>query len=374
MPAMPMISEDFGATDLQVQLSFVLFVFGATFARLFWGALSDHLGRKKILLVTMMIQILAQFGCATSGNIESLILFRVIQSLGAGINTVIGTAIFADIFIGIKRAKYMGLLELTLPIGLSMGPIIGAYMLDYYGTWRVAFSFLATIFSALTLAIMFWITETLHEKSTDTFKQTAKHYHTMMQDHGFFTFSVLVSLLICSYLIFVINAPFIYMEYFKVSVVDYGYYQVTPMLANLVGMIIYKHAITKLGLEKCVKACLVALFGIIPLYFAVYFIQSMQTPVIVITIVSIQSVLAAFLIPGLVTMAMDLFPRNKGVAASILGCMRTLLASIGMVIVSYFFGTSLNVTMLSMGIVTIASCVLIFRNWKTFKHAPEHHE
>jgi MFS transporter, DHA1 family, multidrug resistance protein len=374
MPAMPMISDEFHATNMQVQLSFILFILGSTFSRLFWGGMSDHLGRKKILISSMVIQILALFGCAIAQSIDTLILFRVIQSLGAGVNTVIGAAIISDLFTGVRRAKYMGVIELTFPIGLSLGPVIGAYIIEEFNTWRIAFSSLTVTLSIIALAMMLWSTETLHEKTTDKFHQTVRHYGRMIRDRRFFSYNAIVSLLVCAFLIFVVNAPFIYMEYFKVSVIEYGYYQITPMLSNLIGMIFFKTIVTRFGLEKCVKIPLAAMFLMLPLYFLSALYAPIQTPEIIIIVVSIQSVISAFLIPGLVSMGMSIFPRNKGVAASILGFTRTFLASIGMLVVSYAFGTSLYVTMISMSAVTLVLCILIFKNWDTFKYEETEHQ
>jgi DHA1 family bicyclomycin/chloramphenicol resistance-like MFS transporter len=374
MPAMPMISDEFHATNMQVQLSFILFILGSTFSRLFWGGMSDHLGRKKILISSMVIQILALFGCAIAQSIDTLILFRVIQSLGAGVNTVIGAAIISDLFTGVRRAKYMSVIELTFPIGLSLGPVIGAYIIEEFNTWRIAFSSLTVTLSIIALAMILWSTETLHEKTTDKLHQTVRHYGRMIKDRRFFSYNAIVSLLVCAFLIFVVNAPFIYMEYFKVSVIEYGYYQITPMISNLIGMIFFKTIVTRFGLEKCVKIPLAAMFLMLPLYFLSALYAPIQTPEIIIIVVSIQSVISAFLIPGLVSMGMSVFPRNKGVAASILGFTRTFLASIGMLVVSYAFGTSLYVTMISMSAVTLVLCILIFKNWDTFKYEETEHQ
>lgn len=339
LPALPMMVKDLNTTEFYVQLMIAIFIVGATVGRLTMGALSDQFGRKNILLFSLSLQIVAIFGCAIAKDIQTLLIWRTVQSMGAGVGSVVGTAIIADLFHDKERARFYGLLEMTFPIGFIIGPILGAYILEVTNTWRAAFFLMVVVYSICVLLILFLMNETHHEKIKETLGSMLKMYHSVLKNWEFMRYTSILSLIIASYLIFVISAPFIYMQQFGLTAIEFGYIQLVPMTFNFLSFMLYRSYIKHKTVQESLKLGMSALFAVIPLYLIIGFQLVKVNQFWIVCAISTQSLIVPFIIPGLTTLSLDIYPNRKGLAAAVVASMRTLLAGFGMIAVSYIFGS-----------------------------------
>src|SRR5438552_4562982 len=100
LPAFHDIGRDLAVPQLAVQQTLSTYLFAYAFMMLWHGALSDALGRRPVVLVSLAIYAFASLGCAIAGNIQSLWLFRTLQGLSAGAGLVVGRAIIRDRYHG----------------------------------------------------------------------------------------------------------------------------------------------------------------------------------------------------------------------------------------------------------------------------------
>src|SRR5690606_37403012 len=82
LPALANIQGYFSAEASMVGLSISIYMAGFTIAQLFYGSLSDQVGRKKPLIVGIVLFLVGTIGCVYSHSIESFLVFRLIQSIG----------------------------------------------------------------------------------------------------------------------------------------------------------------------------------------------------------------------------------------------------------------------------------------------------
>ena len=84
LPVLPALTEGFGATVAQAQLTLttLLLAFGAS--QLVWGPLSDRFGRRPVLLAGLAAYTLASVGCALAPSMELLVLWRTLQGAAMG--------------------------------------------------------------------------------------------------------------------------------------------------------------------------------------------------------------------------------------------------------------------------------------------------
>jgi len=109
----------FGGT-LGSAYSMLQFVFAPV-----WGALSDRIGRRPTLLVTLAGTAVAHVLWFVSGSFLVLMAARVVGGAMAG-NVATASAVVADVCAGRERAKGMGLLGASIGLGFVLGPAIGA--------------------------------------------------------------------------------------------------------------------------------------------------------------------------------------------------------------------------------------------------------
>ena len=133
------------------------FFFGYGIAHLFWGALSDRFGRRKILLTGTLLYCLATLGCIFSTHLDLLVLFRLIQGIGGATGVILARAILRDIY-GAERTTraIANMILVFVPVPI-ITPIIGGYLITHFD-WVVMFwvmeicGVLALVLIALFLA------------------------------------------------------------------------------------------------------------------------------------------------------------------------------------------------------------------------------
>jgi EmrB/QacA subfamily drug resistance transporter len=102
------------------------------------GKLADIVGRKKLYLIGLGIYSAASFLCAAATSSLTLILFRVLQGLGAGVIFATGLAIVTSVFPPEQRGMALGIVAGATYLGLSLGPVVGGLLTHYLG-WKSIF-------------------------------------------------------------------------------------------------------------------------------------------------------------------------------------------------------------------------------------------
>lgn len=366
LPSLPLMKRELNASEFQCQLVLMIFMVGAVISRLVWGPVSDLYGRKKVLLFTLVLQIIAQTGLALSTDINSLIFWRAFQSLGAGIITVIGTVIIADSFKGNNRAKYLGLLDMAFPIAFVIAPIIGARLLDFTDSWRAAFIFFWFILIICFLMSYFLIPETnLNLASETRMINSLSMYLRVIKNKQFINYSLITGLTISLYMMFAISSPFIYIEDMAVSIDEYSLLMCIPLIVNILSSLTYKFVVISYGIEKCIKFGMIALVSLIPVFFAIAFKFVPITPLVVLLAMCLQMAIVPFFISGFSAKTIDLYPNIRGLCSSASASVRSLCASIMMIFTTYFIGSEVSHTFMAMGFIIMLVLLLYLISIKT---------
>ena len=82
LPSLPDIARELGTQDAQVQLTIGVFLAGLCSGMLLYGPLSDRYGRRRLLLGSLLLYILASVGCIWVASVEQLIVLRFLQAVG----------------------------------------------------------------------------------------------------------------------------------------------------------------------------------------------------------------------------------------------------------------------------------------------------
>ncbi|MGE5597024.1 MAG: MDR family MFS transporter [Hyphomicrobiales bacterium] len=136
--AVPKLTEDFHTTTTAVEwtvtgylLSLAVFIPAA-------GYLSDRFGTKRAFLTAMAIFITASAMCGLAQSLHQLVFFRVLQGVGGGMMTPVGTAMLSREFPGAERAKASAIMSVPVVFAPTLGPVIGGYLIEYI-SWRWIF-------------------------------------------------------------------------------------------------------------------------------------------------------------------------------------------------------------------------------------------
>lgn len=220
LPAMPDMRQDLSG---DAELTITGFLLGFSFAQLIWGPISDSIGRKKPLLLGLILFILGSIGCALSQSILQIVIFRVIQAFGACVGPMLSRAMVRDVFGRTKAAEKLSTLMILMAIAPIIGPWIGGQLIKFT-SWHSIFWLLSVIGLLMLIAIL-KLPETLSNsnKSKDTVKGTFAKYKQLLGNTTFMRYTLCVTFYYVGVYAFVTGSPAVYISYFNISPEYYSY-------------------------------------------------------------------------------------------------------------------------------------------------------
>ena len=148
--SMSTIAADLGGMELYAWV-FTAYMLCETVMIPIAGKLSDHYGRKPLLLAGLAIFIVGSIMGGLSNSMEMLILFRALQGLGGGILMPVATAAVADLYAPHLRGRIQGSLASIFGIATAIGPLLGGIITDYL-SWHWCF-FINVPIAVITLIL-----------------------------------------------------------------------------------------------------------------------------------------------------------------------------------------------------------------------------
>ncbi|GAA3881632.1 hypothetical protein GCM10022381_24860 [Leifsonia kafniensis] len=145
--SMPLIISDLKGDQSAYTWVITATLLATTVSTPLWGKFADLFNRKLLIQLALVIFVLGSALAGFSQNTETLIVFRVLQGLGAGGLAALSQIIMADIISPRDRGKYAGLFGGVMALGTVGGPLLGGVVTDAFG-WRWNF------FIALPVAIL----------------------------------------------------------------------------------------------------------------------------------------------------------------------------------------------------------------------------
>ncbi|WP_163308276.1 multidrug effflux MFS transporter [Dysgonomonas sp. 521] len=211
LPGFILISEAFNTNVSAVQISLSTFLAGFAIGQLLWGPLADKFGRKKPILVSLIIFIIASIACIYVRSIEQLWVARFMQAIGGCAGVVISRAIVTDYFDKSKTLKIYAILALIMGIAPIIGPSAGTGVLKIFN-WEGLFWVMAGLGIALFLFTLFFLPETYDFKQKGSRPNVMKSYWEILKNRKFVIYSLIAGIVNGALMIYVANGPFLIME------------------------------------------------------------------------------------------------------------------------------------------------------------------
>lgn len=148
--ALPRIVAELGGMEI-FNWVFTAFMLASTIATVLAGKLSDLYGRKPFILTGLLVFIAGTFLCGLAQTMMQLILFRIVQGLGAGVIISSSFTAVGDLFAPRERGRWQGLMGGAFGLASVFGPTLGGYIVDHYDWHWIFWVFLPLGVVALVL-------------------------------------------------------------------------------------------------------------------------------------------------------------------------------------------------------------------------------
>jgi DHA1 family bicyclomycin/chloramphenicol resistance-like MFS transporter len=158
-PALPAMAHDLKTSAGMAENTLAIYLVGLAFGTLFWGYISDLLGRKPCILAGFGLFAAACLGCYSSTSIEMLMGFRLLQALGGSVGSVLSQAVARDAFHGPELGRVYSLVSSAMSLFPALGPLFGGWMAAHFG-WPFIFIFLLLFSGMVALIVTFGLSET----------------------------------------------------------------------------------------------------------------------------------------------------------------------------------------------------------------------
>ncbi len=267
-------------------------------------------------LTVLALFVLASVGCTLAWSIESLLAFRVLQGMTAGAGMVIGRAIVRDVLEGAEAQRLMSQVTLVFAVAPAVAPVLGGWLHVWFG-WRAVFAFLVLFSGAVWLLCWRSLPETLPPNRRQPLKADYlfRSYRTVLTTAPFVMLSLAVTLNFAAIFIYIVSAPKFLMEHLHVG--DTGFLWLFGPAT--VGMVIGAWGSGRLAGRRT-RSQTVALGYVIMGTAAAgnVLLNLLVPPALPWSVVPIFVYFAgsALAMPSLTLMALDLFPAQRGLAAS----------------------------------------------------------
>ncbi len=169
LPGLQQIGAGLGEPDPnRRQLVIPAYMLGFGILQMVFGPLSDRYGRRRPLLVGLVIYCIAALSAYAVSDFNSLVLLRFVQGAGAAASAVIAMALVRDLFVGDDMAKTMSLVFMVLMLSPIFAPILGQFLLVALD-WRGLFAFMAGLGAIVTVWVWMRLPETLKPENKRPF-------------------------------------------------------------------------------------------------------------------------------------------------------------------------------------------------------------
>ncbi len=224
LPAMPVMEKVFHTSTASVQLTMVTFLLGYALGQSLYGPVTDRFGRKPPLYASLVLFILSALGCAVSPSIGIMSGFRLLQAIGACGGAVMSRAMVRDLFPPSELRRICSLLELVLGVSPVVAPLIGSYLLLWFG-WKAAFFTQALIGTACMVGMHFRLPESLehHARRALDWASIKSSYSRLFHDRTFLGASAVCGFGSAGTFAYITSAPFVFISLYKVPTEQFGW-------------------------------------------------------------------------------------------------------------------------------------------------------
>jgi len=327
LPALDYIGFSIGTSkSSDTQLLITMIFLGLGMGPLFFGPVSDSLGRKPIVFMGFGVFIIASLICIFSESLLWMVIGRILQGIGLSAPRTIAIAMVRDSYKGDYMARIMSFITVVFILVPIIAPAMGKFVLDHYN-WQAIF-YIQLIFSVL-VSFWFWKRqpETLaidkRVKFTshifpDGLKELVKFKKTI-------AFTLISGFITGSFMVYLSSSQQIFHTQYNLKE-EFPF--IFAGLAISIGTATFLNGtlVLKYGMSRIINLALSTFFGVSLLYIILFYNTPNPNVYVLLAFFAMQFFSIGFLFGNLRAMAMEPIGHIAGIGAALTGFVSTMMA------------------------------------------------
>lgn len=273
LPSLPALANDFKASENAAQNTLLAWFLGSASMQLLIGPLSDRFGRRIILLIGGCLFILSSLICAITHDINVMLIFRFIQGSAVCSVVVAGYSAIHELYDSKRAIKIIAIMGSITVLAPAFGPLLGAIIIEV-SQWRTIFYLLA-LWAAIGIAALFFVMpETNPHKIALNFKDIMRDYWAISKHKMFLSYTLIFCFLFLSLIGWIVESPFVIIESYHRSVIEFGVIQFFVFSCFIIGAQITRFLIQQFTANQIIEfGLIIALCGAIILPLVSYLLN-----------------------------------------------------------------------------------------------------
>jgi MFS transporter, DHA1 family, multidrug resistance protein len=326
-PALTLLAHVFATSEDAIRTTITVYLFGFALAQLICGPLSDRFGRRPVVLACLALYVVGAAICAGASSVGMLDLGRLVQGIGACGGMALSRVMVVDKFSGPPAARIISLMSLILSVAPAVAPVFGGTLITV-ASWRLLFVLMALYGTGLLL-LVWHFPETNARRDPLAMRPRALlgNYRMLLTSRAFIGQIVLTAFAVGRFYTAQTLTPFILMGRLGVSSTSFGILTASLMVAYLLGALATNRLLRFLAPHR-----LVVIGAVLVMIAALVLAVGLRLGVGIAEVIGPMCLWLfglAFVMPGVTTAALGLFPRNAGSASALMGSLQMAMGFVG---------------------------------------------
>ncbi|WP_430464827.1 multidrug effflux MFS transporter [Tabrizicola sp.] len=249
LPSLPGMATWFEVPYALMQLSVALYLALSAALQIVIGPISDRYGRRKVVLGSLILFLLATVGTLVSPNAETFLFFRMAQAVIAA-GMVLSRAIVRDMVPDAEAASMIGYVTMGMSLVPMIGPAIGGFLDAAFG-WQANFTLLLLVGLGVTALVWADLGETSAPKDT-SFAAQIRQYPGLLTSRRFWGYCMAAAFSSGCFFAYLGGAPYVGTEVFGLSSQEIGLLFALTAIGYLIGNFLAGRFSVRLGLNRMI--------------------------------------------------------------------------------------------------------------------------
>lgn len=357
LPSLPELGRVFGASVPQVQLTLSGYLLCFAIGQIVFGPISDHVGRKPVLLAALSLYVAVCLSCLFATSIEMLIALRCLQALGVAGAPVLARAIVRDLYQGVRAGRELARMGSITALAPVVAPSLGGILQSTFG-WRASFLGMAALGLCAIVLVVRLLPETMKQPPTHPMSLLSiiRGYGTFLRHRTFRIYLAIVSASYGGLFAWISGSSFVLQDLYGLSPLLFGLVFAAATLGYGLGTLLAARLVVRIGIDRTIVCGGVAL-AVGGLAMAAATALGATSPAALAVPMALYLCGLGLAMPQSMAGALMPFPERAGAASSLLGFLQQATASAIGIVVGQMLGSSalpLAAIVAAMGVLALA--------------------